>query len=97
MPDEVRKDSADLFTCGDLLFKGAYLYRIDPSYGFVLRGQISHWTDEDYLEAGYCWGYGDRDIQRIMFIDDTLYTLSFGVIKANHLRDLTEVGRVVIP
>ncbi len=95
-PVEVRKEGADLFTYGELLFNGAYVYRIDPSRGFQLLGQISHWTDEDYLKAGF-WGYCERNIQRIMFIKDTLYTLSLGMVKANDLHDLAQVGRLVIP
>jgi uncharacterized secreted protein with C-terminal beta-propeller domain len=81
---------------GTFSFQGAYVYNIDLVNGFALKGRITHLTSEDYLKAGNYWYNSDRDIQRILYINDTLYTLSQGMIKANSLSDLTELNKVEV-
>jgi inhibitor of cysteine peptidase len=81
---------------GTFSFQGAYVYNIDLVNGFALKGRITHLTAEDYLKAGNYWYNSERDIQRILYIDNTLYTLSQGMIKANSLADLTEINKVEI-
>jgi uncharacterized secreted protein with C-terminal beta-propeller domain len=36
-------------------------------------------------------------VERSLYIDDVLYTISGGMIKMNDLTDLSEVGRVELP
>ena len=36
----------------------------------------------------------DGSVERSLYIDDTLYTISGGMIKMNGLGDLSEIGRV---
>lgn len=81
---------------GAFSFQGAYVYNIDLINGFTLKGRITHLTSEDYLKAGNYWYNSDKDIQRILYIDNTLYTLSQGMIKANSLSDLTELNKVEV-
>lgn len=78
---------------GQFSFQGAYVYNIDLVNGFKLKGKITH------HDTGYDTGYNtefDRysemknDVERIMYIEDTLYTTSKGMIKAHDLANLKE-------
>lgn len=81
---------------GSFAFQGAYVYNIDLSSGFTLKGRITHLSDEDYLKAGNHWSNSEKDIERVIYIDDTLYTLSKGMLKANRLEDLQELDSLEI-
>lgn len=81
---------------GTFSFQGAYVYNIDLANGFALKGKITHLSAEDYLKAGNNWYDSEKDIQRILYINDTLYTLSQGMLKANSLGDLTELNKLEI-
>ena len=84
-----RKNELDY---GRFTFQGAYVYNIDPEEGFKLKGRITHLSDEDYLKSGD-WGYNeDRSVERILYIDDTLYTLSKELIKAHNLNSMKEIN-----
>ena len=82
---------------GEFTFQGAYVYNVDLSSGFKLKGRITHISDEQYKKAGNAWYDGDRNVERIMYINDVLYTLSKGMIKANGLQDLKEEQSLIIP
>ncbi len=82
---------------GEFTFQGAYIYSIDPQKGFQLQGKITHLDKEDYLKSGQYWYDNDKNIERILYIHDTLYTLSPGRIKANALTDLKEIRSLPIP
>lgn len=76
---------------GVFTYQGAYVYSLDPENGFQLRGRITHLSDEELKKAGN-WYSSDKFVRRSLYIGDTLYTLSDGMIKANHLSDLNEQG-----
>jgi hypothetical protein len=67
---------------GDYKFQGAYVFSISPEGGIVLRGRITHATASD--ESGYYW-YNQYSIKRSLYMNNTLYTLSDKMIKANSL------------
>ncbi len=79
-----RKSSTDVF-------QGAYVYSIDMSKGFNLRSKITHISEEDYLKSGYYGYYGDKNIERLLYIDDALYSLSKARIAAHSLTDMKEI------
>ncbi|MFX4261690.1 beta-propeller domain-containing protein [Pelotomaculum propionicicum] len=81
---------------GTFSFQGAYVYNIDLESGFSLKGRITHLAGEDYLKAGNYWYDSEKDVQRILYINNTLYTLSQGMIKANSMGDLTELNKLEI-
>jgi len=66
---------------GRFTFQGAYVYSIDAENGFKLRGKITHLSDEDYKKSGYYYN-PEKHVERILYIGDTLYTLSKGMVKA---------------
>ncbi|MDD4568935.1 MAG: beta-propeller domain-containing protein [Tepidanaerobacteraceae bacterium] len=82
---------------GKFAFQGAYVYNIDLVKGIVLKGRITHLSEEDYLKAGNYWYSSNKNVERILYIDDVLYTLSNSMIKANRMSDLTQLNVIQIP
>ena len=79
---------------GDYVYQGAYVFHLSPEDGIQLRGRVTHIEDpQAFLKSGY-WFESDLSVERSLYIDDTLYTISGGLIKMNGLGDLSEVGRV---
>ncbi|MDR6551661.1 beta-propeller domain-containing protein [Paenibacillus qinlingensis] len=82
---------------GSFAFQGAYVYNLDLEKGFQLRGGISHLSKEELQKAGQHFYAGDKQVERVLYIGDTLYTISNGFIKANDLTTLEEKNTVAIP
>lgn len=82
------------YTYGKPTFQGAYVYNVDLTKGFTLKGKISHYTDEETAEAlkqGWFSDY-EKTIMRALYIGENLYTVSSGYVKANALSDFAEKG-----
>ncbi|MGE5416574.1 MAG: beta-propeller domain-containing protein [Acidobacteriota bacterium] len=79
---------------GSFSFQGAYVYSLDLKNGFRLKGRITHLTEDDYLKAGSYWSDIDKNVERIIYIGDTLYTLSKSKIKANGMDNLKQTGEL---
>jgi len=79
---------------GKFTFQGAYVYQLDLQKGFTLRGKITHLTEADLLKSGQNYMYNSKTIERIIYIKDTLYTISKGMIKANDFDSLQEKNSV---
>lgn len=94
---QAQKNSTDITQYGQFVFQGAYIYEIDLDQGFNLKKKITHINDEEYLKSGSDWYGGRNNVERIIYIGDTLYTISKGMIKAHDLNSLEEVGRMEIP
>ncbi|MBU7318012.1 beta-propeller domain-containing protein [Paenibacillus oleatilyticus] len=82
---------------GDFTFQGAYVYGLDLQKGFQLRGKITHLTGDDMNKAGQHWYGSERNIERLLYIGDTLYSSSPDMLKANDLSTLREVGSLQLP
>jgi uncharacterized secreted protein with C-terminal beta-propeller domain len=82
---------------GEFIFQGAYVYNVDPIKGFVLKGKVTHLNKEDMLKSGIYWYNSDKNISRIIYIDDILYTISDRILKANRLEDMTQINQIEIP
>lgn len=82
---------------GAFTFQGAYVYELTLDKGFVLKERITHRTREDYLKAGYDWCNSERDVRRVLYIGDTLYTLSSSLLKANDIKTLAEKRSLTLP
>nr|WP_210023360.1 MULTISPECIES: beta-propeller domain-containing protein [unclassified Paenibacillus] len=82
---------------GEFAFQGAYVYGLDLQQGFQLRGKITHLSADDLQKAGQHWFSSDRNIERLLYIGDTLYTASPDILKANDLSTLTEIGSLNLP
>lgn len=78
-------------------FVGAAVYTLDLKNGFKQRGRISHYSDADVLKMGNYWPYEyDKNIQRILFMDEVLYTVSQSMLKANDINSCKELNSVKI-
>ena len=82
---------------GSFTFQGAYIYNIDLTNGFNLKGKVTHINDEEYLKSGGGWYDSNKNVERILYINDDLYTVSKGMIKANDMNSLKNKGKIVIP
>ncbi|MEM5812526.1 MAG: beta-propeller domain-containing protein [Candidatus Aenigmatarchaeota archaeon] len=81
---------------GDYTFQGAYVFKIDLEDGFSLKGRVTHSNEQNLKKSGWYW-YSPYSIQRSLYIDDVLYTVSQGMVKANSLSDLSEIKAITIP
>jgi inhibitor of cysteine peptidase len=80
---------------GNISFQGAYVYSLDQAKGFVLKGRVTHLTEQDYRNKTKNWNsFTNHSIERAMYIGDTLYTLSKEQIKANELASLKELKTI---
>ena len=82
---------------GQFFFQGAYVYNLDLKDGFQLKGRITHLTEDDYLKAGSYSYDGRKQVERILFIKDALYTLSQGIVKACDINTLKEIKSLPVP
>lgn len=82
----------------EFTFQGAYVYNLTLQNGFDLKGKISHQTDpEVYKKSGYSMGNYDYAINRSLYIDDHLYTLSNAKVMAhNFVNNLNQEGEVTL-
>ena len=77
---------------GEYVWQGAYVFDISLN-GLELRGRITHMDDTDLLKRGYYFG-SYYSVQRSLYIDDVLYTISSMKVKMNSLETLAEINEV---
>lgn len=94
----MKADEQEPYTHGDVpayghfSFQGAYVYRVNVQDGFEQRGAITHMSPEERQKLGQ-YHYGSAsDIQRLLYIGDTLYSFSDDQIRATALDSLTLTG-----
>jgi len=75
---------------GTLVWQGAYVFNLSPEGGIVFKGGVTH------LQKGETPSYSNygRFVERSLFINEVLYTVSSAMIKMNNLGDLSEIGSV---
>lgn len=71
-----------VYNRGTKEFDDAYVYSIDIQKGFVLKGKICHEVNLNNCEK----------INRLLYIEDVIYSVSDTMIKASFLRDLSEIS-----
>ncbi|HUV53884.1 MAG TPA: beta-propeller domain-containing protein, partial [Candidatus Krumholzibacteriaceae bacterium] len=77
---------------GDFVYQGAYVFDISRD-GIELRGRVTHIDDDSLLRSGY-WFDSEYAVERSLYIEDNLYTISQGRMKINDLGTLEEVTTV---
>lgn len=83
---------------GEFTFQGAYVYKVSLDDGFELQGRITHYEDDSaFKKSGYYFYGGEKSISRSLYMDDTLYTFSPAMIKANDLNTLDKISSVDLP
>jgi uncharacterized secreted protein with C-terminal beta-propeller domain len=97
IPESEKTDDMSGSTYGEFVFQGAYVYHVDLENGFDLQATITHWDEDEVADkSGYYW-YGQKDVERVLYIGDFLYTVSKEMIKANDMTDdYNEVNSVEV-
>jgi inhibitor of cysteine peptidase len=81
---------------GEYVWQGAYVFDISLN-GLDLRGRITHMEDNaDLMKRGYYFG-SYYTVQRSLYIEDVLYTISGMKVKMNNLETLAEIKTVELP
>ncbi len=80
---------------GEYVWQGAYVFDISLD-GIGLRGRITHMEDNALAGGGYVYNYehANQIVQRALYMDDVLYTISNMKVKMNNLQTLTEINEV---
>lgn len=89
------KNNVKAWTYGDTTFVGAYVYELTLDEGFVLKAKLTDLTEEDWKKTGNYY-YGDKSIDRLIYIDDVLYTISDNCYSAYSLNDFNKINTLVI-
>jgi len=77
---------------GEPVWQGAYVFNISLEKGLEFRGGITHCTGTDFSQ--YRYYSSDCLVERSLFIDDVLYTVSDAKVKMNDLGTLDEINEV---
>lgn len=73
-------------------FQGAIVYGLDLENGFTLKGKIAHMqVEEGYKDYDYT-----KEVERIIYINNNLYTISKSLIKATNMENMEEIGNIEI-
>ena len=71
---------------------GAYVFNVTVAGGFNLRGGITHQNNTSSQQ--YWYGDYNQMVNRALYIDNTLYTVSNAKVKLNSLTDLAPIAEV---
>jgi inhibitor of cysteine peptidase len=74
-------------------WQGAYVFKLTLTDGFELRGGVTH-QDNSTSQQYYWYGDSSKNVNRALYIDDTLYTVSNAKVKLNSLTNLTEIAEI---
>ncbi len=78
------------------LWQGAYVFGLTLEDGFKVKGKITH--NEGDEQADYYYYGSPNAVRRGMYMDDVLYTVSAGKIKANDLNNINkEIKEIKLP
>ncbi len=84
-------------TWGRTEFSGAMVFKVSLDKGFEKKATITHYTADDLLKMGdhFPMDYA-KNIQRILYIGNTLYTLSQKKVKATDLTSGKDISTVIL-
>ena len=76
---------------GDVIWRGAYALNIAET-GISVKGKITHFNESTSSNREY-WDYDyNLMINRALYMDDNIYTISTGKIKANSISTMDEIN-----
>jgi len=73
-------------------WQGAYVFKLTIAGGFELRGGVTH--QENTTSQQYWYGDYNQNVNRALYIGNTLYTVSNAKVKLNSLTDLTPIAEI---
>jgi len=85
--EETNTDEArvDMISPGSY-YQGAYIFDVTVEQGFILKGDITHPSNNQYQDKA--------QINRIIYIENTLYTISDQLVKINNLESLQPITQI---
>jgi len=86
LPEGAKPTDTDVYPTQS--FQGAYVYTLTLKDGFKQQGRITQYSADDVLKAGGSM-YG-QDIERVLRIGETLYSVSQSGVQSNKLDGLAE-------
>jgi inhibitor of cysteine peptidase len=96
--DVAKYSEAELvWAYGEPVYQGAYVFDISVDEGLQLKGRITHVENITDPEQGYDYYYSPFSVERSLYIDDILYTISKAKIKMNSLENLEYINEVELP
>ena len=81
---------------GEFTFQGAHIYGLDLHQGFEQKIAITHLTPEDYLKAGSHWYNSQKNVDRILYVGDSLITTSNHLVQRHHQADYRLMDQVYL-
>jgi uncharacterized secreted protein with C-terminal beta-propeller domain len=92
--DEARyPDGAYPSTMGVYNWNGAYVFDLTVEDGFKLKGDISHF-DENEAVSRYYYRDNNKEIKRSFYIENMLYTYSDSKLKMNNLNNMFAINEL---
>lgn len=82
------EEGSDDSTFGNYVYQGAYIYNVNSSEGFKLRGRITHYEQFTESDDETC------HIDRIIYANQTLYTFSGEKVKATKHKDMKDISEL---
>jgi len=81
---------------GEYVWQGAYVFNISLEDGLELKGTITHCENfsELWQKDYYYYDFSACSIQRSLYIENVLYTISEAKVKMNSLENLAEINEV---
>jgi inhibitor of cysteine peptidase len=93
--DVTKYSEAELaWAYGEPVYQGAYVFDISLDNGLQLKGRITHIESPADLKEGYYYYYAPFSVERSLYIDNALYTISDAKIKINNLVNLDYINEV---
>lgn len=97
LPAQLTATSPDAFSYGPVVFQGALVYQVSLEQGLQERGRVTHLTAAEQQQSGYYGVAAAHSIQRVLYLDDTLYCISNGTISAHELPGLALLKSIELP
>jgi len=96
--DETKYSAEELaWAYGEPVYQGAYVFHVSVDGGISLQGRITHIENIADPEKEYYYYYSPFAVERSLYIEDVLYTISQAKIKMNNLEDLGYINEVLLP
>lgn len=83
----------DGWSYGKFAYQGAYIYKVDLN-GIHFQYRLTHMSDKDYAEASDWYYGGEKEIKRILYVNDIIYTVSNAYWMANDLTGFNQLAKM---
>ena len=91
---QIKDKNVKAWTYGDTTFVGAYVYELTLENGFRLKAKLTNLDENDWKRLGNYY-YGDKSIDRLIYIGNNLYTIADSGCSAYDMtNDFEKVGEL---